>query len=495
MSSTIRKWHSIRAQLWQHPVGQGFLHSGVIKRRGCPDFRYVYDCGKWKARDEEWSRILAPMSLAYGAAPLDAVFISHFDQDHVNGLSNLLQRFSGARYVFLPYLRPPTRLILGVRQDERGGRGEDGYADYLNFLSNPAAWLTDRGVDRVVYVGGGNRGDQDPQPIVPDFPWEPPNQKLLVRDRDTPESLFAVAEADRARTPASVRYMDHRQPVLLHAGVPGALSGWVFQTHVFQDWLAERCVSSAVESALGPNAYTVLCEGRADCAQILGVKSQRNRLAKAYRAGLGSRARERKKWKELVVPGARTSRADRSWMNRSTLSLFSGPWRTSKESSILHHLTSPRVAKHILPFRAVSTEPTYHRWTERSVARHGWLLTGDAVLRDAVVLNAFCRFYGAQRDTSFLARTLVFTAPHHGSKANMSQEVYEALERPPIAVVPAGRREYFGHPSDEVMEMLTRSCLSVEHLHSGTGRGFRHSMVVDVRVKAPQSWYSQVDKL
>ena len=88
---------------------------------------------------------------AYGLGPLDALFISHFDSDHVNGLAPLLDAFDGAEKVFLPYVHPAQRLFLAARELERGafqaagGRRSTEYNDYLAFLDDPAGWLIARG--------------------------------------------------------------------------------------------------------------------------------------------------------------------------------------------------------------------------------------------------------------------------------------------------------------------------------------------------------------
>lgn len=47
----------------------------------------------------------------------------------------------------------------------------------------------------------------------------------------------------------------------------------------------------------------------------------------------------------------------------------------------------------------------------------------------------------------------VVLVPHHGSKANWSQEFYEATQ-PRLAVVSAGRDNRFGHPHDEILRGL-----------------------------------------
>ena len=85
-------------QLW--PVGQGLFYSGNIKLE-CK-FNFVYDCGGNSINinsvvddyiNQQHSKDII----------LDMLVISHFDDDHVNGIPKLLKEVSKVRKVFLPY--------------------------------------------------------------------------------------------------------------------------------------------------------------------------------------------------------------------------------------------------------------------------------------------------------------------------------------------------------------------------------------------------------
>src|SRR4029077_495979 len=58
-----------------------------------PDGRAVlYDCGRL-GDPSVGRRIVAPALWARGVSRIDAVFLSHADQDHYNGVFDLLDRF------------------------------------------------------------------------------------------------------------------------------------------------------------------------------------------------------------------------------------------------------------------------------------------------------------------------------------------------------------------------------------------------------------------
>ena len=459
----------VGAELWQHPVGQGLFHSGRIQLPDRAPFRYVYDCGKLPSRD--WHVHLVPMAIEYGPGPLDALFLSHFDNDHINGLSELLGTFGGAKVVVLPYLSPTRRLLIGMRDMERGPPLD---AEHLGLLDNPAGWLFDHGVQQVVFAGAPpNPDDGDGGPIPPNDGPRGDSDGLRMHDSAEPFSWMRLTKAEQLlsfRSPSSsraLRFLDHRQPMVLGSGPSptGSGAGWVFQTHVDPDPETERAVLVAVRGALGEAACEALLTGAVRCSDFLLHGPSRRRLASAYRTATKLVSPT---WKDVLSPLRREGEADRSGMNRTTLSLFSGPLsrrlhRYQRLYSDPAHLDS-RLSWSISGMRT--------RFLRRHVERDGWLLLGDAALADEEVLRRLVGFFGSP-STDYLSRTAVFTVPHHGSDRNLSAETLDRLGPPPIAVVPAGAWTHYEHPRENVMELLRMRCEETIHAHTDSG-GLRH---------------------
>lgn len=86
-----------------HPIGQGGFYTETLSN-GHQTKTFVYDCGgfnhKQSAMKKYLESYLEPKS---GKKEIEAVFISHFHADHMNGLQYLLDQ-SKVKYLILPQL-------------------------------------------------------------------------------------------------------------------------------------------------------------------------------------------------------------------------------------------------------------------------------------------------------------------------------------------------------------------------------------------------------
>lgn len=154
------------------PVGQGAFYSGLFKHRNGKQFSFVYDCGTHSSRqyiDQEIGRFV----LDTEHKRIDVLVISHFHDDHINRIANLLAQTGGAKYAILPYLTP-DELILAYTDASLSG----GDPDTLAFIQNPVNFLTKRKVEKIIFIhpdddsGSGdtdNPNIKDIDPESPDF--------------------------------------------------------------------------------------------------------------------------------------------------------------------------------------------------------------------------------------------------------------------------------------------------------------------------------------
>jgi len=141
-------------------VGHGSFLNGLARDEGLAgSFSWIYDCGSKRT-----TRINQEIASLEGweqwPEEVDLLVLSHFDDDHVNGVERLL-RSRRVRVLALPYMDVGQSLVCAA------SFGRDPCsASTAAFQLDPAGWLLSRGlaeqVDTVLLVQGGPRGDDDP---------------------------------------------------------------------------------------------------------------------------------------------------------------------------------------------------------------------------------------------------------------------------------------------------------------------------------------------
>lgn len=146
-------------QIEQHPVGQGGFHSGSFGESS--PYTYVYDCGAMSSRN-----LRAKIEQTFPPpATVHTLFLSHLDNDHVNGIDALSCRCE-VHTVVLPYFDAESILLQLARQVGSG----DFSTSYLDFLIDPTAWLQRRGVRRIWMIEPDTDDGEEvsaPDPIEP----------------------------------------------------------------------------------------------------------------------------------------------------------------------------------------------------------------------------------------------------------------------------------------------------------------------------------------
>lgn len=121
------------------PVGQGLFYAGLLNDG---DYSFVYDCGS-ESNQRTLSTYINELKRWNGNDKLDFVAISHFHNDHINGIKELNDKI-GFKHLFMPYVCSDVEIrclyIAGsyVESLSESEIGNDVYRDNLDFIIEKA---------------------------------------------------------------------------------------------------------------------------------------------------------------------------------------------------------------------------------------------------------------------------------------------------------------------------------------------------------------------
>lgn len=168
-----------------NPVGQGSFYTGKLEIgfNSRNQFNFVFDCGTISDRNNlRIARNNFKSNL--NSKLLNILFISHLDDDHVNGIKELLNGII-CNDVYMPYLTPFERLIVSVRHKPKDTNNLD---NFINFIKSPHNYLFDdkSEVRKITYIKGNsdNKISDDKNPKE-----TPDNENLNYEFTDSLEPL------------------------------------------------------------------------------------------------------------------------------------------------------------------------------------------------------------------------------------------------------------------------------------------------------------------
>lgn len=402
-----------------HPVGQGMFCSGRFSRPQRPDFRWVYDCGTQHGhrpkRREHVQREIAVLReerpVGGGTPHLNLVTLSHFDEDHLSGLLDLLAEFT-VDTLLLPHLTPWERLVVGLIEGAELG------SDLFDFLLEPTGFLLERAgegrIGRILLVEGGGEGPALPPMLPPDT--RPPGDEEMGVMPDLFDKPEPAPEEDPNDAGGADRGLNSGQVEMLRRGC-GITVGRAWEFLPYNDARLANLANERFKRAATPLAARLnRTLPQADREQAL------DELVALYHS-------------HFAPPGKPKMGARRA--NEISLFLYSGPIGAvellrAQESFPRHRLSSPTIGG--------------RSWIGGD--RFGQMFTGDGFLKTDRQWHAFCDFYHAH---DRLHRGAVFQVMHHGSKSNWRIEVAPFVA--PVASIfcsdPAGN---FRHPDWPVLK-------------------------------------------
>ncbi|MET4524075.1 hypothetical protein [Bradyrhizobium sp. JR18.2] len=390
----------------QEAVGHGGFHTGAMGFY-TPQFRWIYDCGAWRKKSALSNRIqdfIKRCRADLRLPDVDALFLSHFDADHVNGLEELLEGSAGfpttVKMVVAPYLSP-REVVATIGRAVEAGRDS---ADLIRAVADPAGYFGDKGIETLVLV----RPD-GPPPSSPDGPGRgptlpttyPPYGDRLALAFFNPDGKSIILDPPEE---GKIHVMVADPGSFFEVTSYGRALDWIFVPHA-HEWrlnrekIADECRRILKLDPDAPGFNQALIEK-------LRTRVGLNDVKKLY-CGMNS--------------------------NGTSMSLYAGP-RTSAPGRVVYRKKSRSTG-----YAATRDVP-------------GWLLTGDAPLNRR---DAFAQWKGSFEPVASLTGHMML--PHHGAERNFNKSLisyahaakpfltvdrddYVARKRPPQKVRAAIKR-------------------------------------------------------
>lgn len=402
----------------QHPVGQGFFHSGCVDGAN-GTLHYVVDCGSMSkysaARRASVRSYISFMKKTSHKRRLDVLFITHLHIDHVSGLEELLDPRGGLRVdtIVMPLVNDIDRLILLAKSytDDRASADSE---FYRAFVTDPGVAASRFNPRRVLFVrsGGGDGG----APAGADVPFDPFDPDLVSRLGE--RQIWKFAGRGRiTRYPDDARLgpRDESGMLIVPDTIAAAISSEI------GTWLLAPYVDSGVSRDRARFLNALARERRMSVPRLKAWLDSRDNLESLIKSDISD-----------LVAAYNAIAAD---LNVTSLCLYSGPADTS--------------SKHLYDYWYTAGKPFQWRWYERSpVPAVGWLGTGDADLLATMRRKDFLSHYGR-----LLANVATLTLPHHGSERNFHEELLKKI-RPRLSVASADRYSNWRHPGAHVVQAV-----------------------------------------
>lgn len=385
----------------QWPVGQGAFATGrVAIADQTEEINYVYDCGARNVRS------LEPVVAAYArrVSSVDALFVSHLDGDHVDGLDLLLARTSVSS-VYLPYLSAGQRLLLLASAEDSDAHLT---GSFIQAQFDPASWFGSRGVENIVFVR--NTGEM-PEGFIAPPPGDDDKTKFGLIDKTDAEYTGA------ALGNAATLEMEVGGYLAITSRRPGLL--WILQPFVpkvddgrirqFEDKVRDKL-------RLTPNDAIDFELVR----ELLKSNYGRQDLRSCY---------------DSILPDGSGAKH-----NEVSMSLFSGPSGNRYEWEVWQRFRHQQYAWHM------TNAP-------------GWIGTGDAKLKSRKYRKEWLDFYGVA-----LNSVCSLLLPHHGSRHNFHSALLSPSNLRTCIASADERHEGYRHPSAEVVEEVEGAGLNLAHV-------------------------------
>jgi len=190
----------MRAECQFAKAGQGLFYNGLLVDQGGRSFSFVYDCGTLDAASVLMNSISEHKALI--GQRLDLLSVSHFHQDHVSHIPELIDGLELGTVV-IPFVRPELRLLLAAQYDDISDDG-----DRIRMYGDPEMYFIAHGAERVIIASGDeNKNGNDKFDFFGKPPEEYPqkegkenlNHTVIIGNKTSADTTLFTNKADEYR--------------------------------------------------------------------------------------------------------------------------------------------------------------------------------------------------------------------------------------------------------------------------------------------------------
>jgi len=410
-----------------HPIGQGGFYTGKINKNiGYRDeFNFIYDCGSLSDRSYLENEINFFKKILF-KSKLDMLVLSHLDDDHVNGVKDLLKGIK-CNHIYLPYLTPIQRLFVAIRHNPK-----DTYLfnEFLEFLKSPHRYLLSiegAEIGEIAYVLGNQEGEY----LNRNTPSEGP---ISLDDNEfNLENTWNNIPVNELSSDLLEIINSNRSKIVFKKGNNGLILNSIWEFYFYNELADDNKIKQYI------NEVKVLC----------GLNATNN-LSQSVLERILS---DTEKLKDL----RKKFRAIFKKLNETGLVLLHKPISYKKaifeKNCFSRHPRSFYMHRFNRYKRGISSESYENNTTNANYVWGNTLLTGDIGL---------IQIGNSDYIKKHLSENLIFQVPHHGSKTDWKKQYLNkcGLNRnnSTSAIIQFGYGNKYGHPRPNVIvDLINKS--------------------------------------
>ncbi|MED3786803.1 hypothetical protein P4576_05990 [Peribacillus frigoritolerans] len=437
-------------------VGQGLFYTGKVG-----EFIFVYDCGSMSVKDLSYlNDSIEEFKEEVNSDTLGLLVISHFDNDHVNGIPNLSKKFKKINTVVMPYIDPLSRLLVLLNNPRQS-------TEYYQFLVDPITYLTSHfSIKELIIMGEENEEgirSNDLDNVYPND-WVVPSGKLVKHFGSEDENFKG-----RLIETENLVISDMGSNIYSHGNTGFLRLDTMWKFSFFNYDLNDESISLFKQKLAEKGIY---CSSKNDLKSIVRDNSIMNNVKKCYNQFI----------KEVNTKFGKNIKD----LNNTSLVLLHGPMNEENSDICYFHEPKRKLTKVINSrgFKKIIDDSNSVRTKKRRILNlkkridtikitinygktrsfgivnrerflsykynfNKTILFGDLnVTKD---LDQIQKHFGLE-----LASVTTVLIPHHASKGYFNQEFIKLFSnwRRSVWVANYGVTNTYGHPNPELLEQL-----------------------------------------